>query len=404
MRLVAACLPKPSVGRKSFDLYGLAATFEAMIETREPTVGTAREGIWRVIARELRAAPPKARRQLLMSFLAVDLGIAVVVWDILKSDAAEAERLASVFLTIFGVTFLVVAQVLHQVSQGAECNAFSMPRAQSHRYHRAQVGIPLLALIAVILMSIAVGMLLPSIPDDSLFGAVAIFILAYVIYAARFVHLTTRFLHQHAAEQIEAAAQAQAQAVEAQLTALQSQMNPHFLFNALNTVAALVRTNGRAAEATVEHLADVLRRTLDRSRSGTGTVAEEVDYLRAYLAIEQERFGDRLQVDWRIAPEVVHQPLPPLALQPLVENAIRHGIGPRLEGGSITIEAVRSNGHVELAVADNGIGFPARHQEGTGLGNLRQRLRTLYGARSDLRIESSINGSRVTMIIPASDS
>jgi sensor histidine kinase YesM len=252
-----------------------------MIDRKDPKIATVRESIWRVIARELRAAPPRAKRQLLMSFLAIDLGIGVVVWDILKSDATEAVRLASVFLTIFGITFLVVAQVLHQVSQGAECSAFSMPRAHSRRYHQAQVGVPLLALIAVILMSISIGLLVPLMPGKPILAGVAVFILAYVVYAARFVHLTARFLHEHAAEQIEAAAKAQAEAVEAQLTALQSQMNPHFLFNALNTVAALVRTNGRAAEATVEHLADVLRRTLDRSRSGSGTVAEEVDYLRA---------------------------------------------------------------------------------------------------------------------------
>jgi sensor histidine kinase YesM len=374
-----------------------------MQHTPQSDVRKKEESTWRVILRELRNAPPRARRTLLISFLMIDAGIVVAVLDIFKTDRMEAHRLAAIFFTIFGVTFLVTAQVLHQVSQGRECHTFSMPRAQSHRYHRALVGVPLLGLIALILMSLGAGILLPTIPEKPGMSALFLIILCYVVFAARFVHLTARFLHQHAAEQTEAAARAQAQAVEAQLAALQSQMNPHFLFNALNTVAALVRTNGRAAEATVEHLADVLRRTLDRSRSGTGTIAEEIDYLRAYLAIEQERFGDRLQVNWRIAPETMQQVLPPLALQPLVENAIRHGIGPRLEGGSITIESARNNGHIELAVSDDGIGFPARHREGTGLGNLRQRLITLYGARHDLRIDSNREGSRVTVIIPASD-
>ncbi len=374
-----------------------------MQEAPERVVRSDGESTWRVILRELRAAPPRARRTLIMSFLIIDAGILLAVIDILRTTKPEAHRLVALFLTIFGVTFLVVAQVLHQVSQGVECRAFSMPRAQSHRYHRALVGIPLLALIAMVLMSLGAGVLLTAIPERPLLGGLAVIILGYVVYAGRFVHLTTRFLHRHAAEQTEAAARAQAQAVEAQLAALQSQMNPHFLFNALNTVAALVRTNGRAAEATVEHLADVLRRTLDRSRAGSGTVAEEIDYLRAYLAIEQERFGDRLQVRWQIGDETLEQPLPPLALQPLVENALRHGIGPRLEGGWITVEAAREKGHVQLTVSDSGIGFPARHREGTGLGNLRQRLHTLYGARYDLRIASSPAGSRVSVIIPATD-
>ena len=125
-----------------------------------------------------------------------------------------------------------------------------MPRAQSHRYHRAMVGVPFLALIAVILMSVGVGVLLPAIPDSPLLGGLALLVMGYIVFAARFVHLTARFLHRHAEEQTEAAIQARSEAVEAQLAALQSQMNPHFLFNALNTVAALVRTNGRAAEAT----------------------------------------------------------------------------------------------------------------------------------------------------------
>ncbi|MEX2282651.1 MAG: sensor histidine kinase [Gemmatimonadota bacterium] len=374
-----------------------------MPKTTERAARTDGDSTWRVILRELRSAPPKARRTLILSFLIIDLGILVVILDLFETARPEIHRLIAVFLAIFGLTFLVVAQVLHQVSQGRECTAFSMPRAQSHRYHRAMVGVPFLALIAVVLMSISVGVLLPAIPESPLLGALALLVMGYVVFAARFVHLTARFLHRHAEEQTEAAVQARSEAVEAQLAALQSQMNPHFLFNALNTVAALVRTNGRAAEATVEHLADVLRRTLDRSRAGSGTVGEEIDYLRAYLAIEQERFGNRLQVNWQIGPDTAEQSLPPLALQPLVENALRHGIGPRLEGGSITIATVRQNGDVELTVTDNGIGFPARHREGTGLGNLRQRLNTLYGARHDLRIVSSPTGSTVTVVIPATE-
>ena len=359
------------------------------------------EGTWRVIGRELKQAPRQARRALLVSFIGLDVGIAGIVLDIVTGTTPEEIiRLISVLVSIFGMAFLMVAQVLHQVSQGLECRSFTLPHINSQRYHRALVAVPLLATIAVILISIGIGILLTKAPDP-MFVALIVLMSAYLLYAARFVHLTTRFLHRHAAEQAEAAARAQAEAAQAQLSALQSQMNPHFLFNALNTVAALVRTNGRAAEATVEHLAEVLRRTLDRSQAAMGTVAEEIDYLRAYLAIEQERFGQRLHVDWQLDPEALPQRLPPLTLQPLVENALRHGIGARLEGGLIRIAAARNNGHLELRVSDNGIGFPLRHQEGTGLGNLRQRLRTLYGERGDLHIDSTTTGSVVTLTLPA---
>jgi two-component system, LytTR family, sensor kinase len=261
----------------------------------------------------------------------------------------------------------------------------------------------LLALIAVILLAISVGIMLPMVRRIPLVAGVVIMVAVYMLYAARFVYLTTQFLFRHAAEQVEAAARARAQATEAHLSALQAQMNPHFLFNALNTVAALVRTNGRAAEETVEHLAEVLRRTLDRSRSNTGSVADEIDYLKAYLAVEQQRYGARLQVQWSVDPATLDLQLPPLTLQPLVENALRHGIGSRLEGGRITIETVRSNGHLQLSVADDGAGFPARPREGTGLGNLRQRLQTLYANDQTLDIESSAEGTRVNIEIPASE-
>jgi sensor histidine kinase YesM len=362
------------------------------------------ESIWRLIARELRSAPRNARRMLIVSFLSFDAGLAVAIWDLVSgTNSEEAPRLLSIFFSMFGLSFLVVAQVLHQVSQGLECRTFALPRANSNRYHRALVAVPLLAVIAAILLAMSIGMLWIPALESPVLIVFQLVIFLYLIYAARFVHATTRFLNRHAAEQAEAAAKAQAQATEAQLAALQSQMNPHFLFNALNTVAALVRINGRAAEATVEHLAEVLRRTLDRARAGSGTVADEIEYLKAYLAIEQERFGERLQVDWRLDPAVLSQSLPPLALQPLVENALRHGIGSRLEGGTITIEAVRDNGNIELSVSDNGIGFPPRHHEGTGLSNLRQRLHTLYGETSRLDIASTGAGSRVNITLPASN-
>ena len=167
----------------------------------------------------------------------------------------------------------------------------------------------------------------------------------------------------------------------AQLAALQARMNPHFLFNALNTVASLVRSNPAAAEQVVENLSDVLRRTMERSAATMGTVEEEIDYVRSYLALEQERRDDRLHVVLNVEDAARSRALPPLVLQPLVENALRHGLGGRLTGGHIRISVRAALDETVVSVEDDGIGFPPNWREGTGLGNLRQRLRTLYGRR-----------------------
>ena len=383
-----------------------------------PVQPVERASAWQVIRSELTNAPRAAKRALIMSFLGFDVALARGLWDLLNDpNPGEAVRLFALFFAILGAAALVSAQVIHQLSQDRECKwligahvgrrgafiKFDFPKLESQKFHSALLGVPLLALIAVILLTVSIGIMLPMAVDKPWVGVLVLMVTAYMLLAARFLHLTTQFLFRHASEQAEAAARARAEATEAQLTALQAQMNPHFLFNALNTVAALVRTNGRAAEETVEHLAEVLRRTLDRSRSNTGSVADEIEFLKAYLAVEQQRYGARLQVQWSVDPATLNLHLPPLTLQPLVENALRHGIGSRLEGGRIEIETVRSNGHLQLTVSDDGAGFPARFREGTGLGNLRQRLQTLYSDHQSLDIESSPQGTRINIEIPASE-
>ena len=377
-----------------------------------------RPSAWRVIRQELAGAPRSAKRALILSFLGFDAALGLGVYDVLSGTSPdEVVRLSALFFAILGAAALVAAQVIHQLSQDRECKwlvgahvgrrgaflRFDFPKLDSQKFHSALLGVPLLALIAVILLTMSIGIMLPLVVRRPWVVLFVVMLSAYMLLAARFLHLTTQFLFRHASEQAEAAARAKAEATDAQLSALRAQMNPHFLFNALNTVAALVRTNGRAAEETVEHLAEVLRRTMDRTRSNSGSVADEIDYLKAYLAVEQQRYGARLQVEWSIDPATLNLNLPPLTLQPLVENALRHGIGSRLEGGRITIKTIRSNGHLQLAVADDGAGFPARFKEGTGLGNLRQRLQTLYDAEQSLDIESSAQGTRIDIEIPASE-
>ena len=237
-------------------------------------------------------------------------------------------------------------------------------------------------------------------PAGARFVATGLLYSVFLVFAALTVRDTTRFLYRFAAEQTEIAARARNEATEAQISALQAQMNPHFLFNALNTVASLVRTDARAAERTVENLSQVLRRTLDRSRRAVSTVGDEIDYLQAYLSVETERFGDRLSVHWDVDPDTRPLSLPPMTLQPLVENALKHGVGNRLDGGSLEIAARLDDDMLVVEVTDDGEGFSQGHAEGTGLSNLRKRLSTLYGDRSHVAVSSGTDGTRVAVTIP----
>jgi two-component system, LytTR family, sensor kinase len=131
------------------------------------------------------------------------------------------------------------------------------------------------------------------------------------------------------------------------------------------------------------------------------TVGAEIDYVRACLALEQERFGDRLRVEWAVDDRLTRVALPPLVLQPLVENALAHGLGAMADGGTIRIDVAGNDEAMTLSVADDGPGFPASVVQRTGLGNLRERLATLYGQRASLRLEStSSGGARVAVVIP----
>jgi signal transduction histidine kinase len=204
------------------------------------------------------------------------------------------------------------------------------------------------------------------------------------------------------------AATAEADADRARITALQAQMNPHFLFNALNTVASLVGTDGARARRTVESLSGMLRHTLERSTQPLTTVEEELQFVRDYLDIERERFGSRLQVTYSIDPETASLAVPTMSLQPLVENAIKHAVTNRLEGGHIQIAASRRveglGGGLRLSVEDDGPGFARGSEDGTGLGNLRARLRSLYGPAAELVTETMPTGARVSVTIPPSPS
>jgi signal transduction histidine kinase len=193
-------------------------------------------------------------------------------------------------------------------------------------------------------------------------------------------------------------------ATEAELKALKAQINPHFLFNTLNTIAELIHINPAQAEATVERLAEMFRYVLAGSERGLAPLEEELAFVDGYLEIERARFGERLRVTREVAPEALSVPVPSLILQPLVENAIRHGRG---DDGSVdlTIRVWPHDDEVVIAIADLGPGMDPRHKvgegQGVGLRNVDERLRKTYAEEYGLEIAANEpRGTVVTIRIP----
>jgi signal transduction histidine kinase len=191
---------------------------------------------------------------------------------------------------------------------------------------------------------------------------------------------------------------------QAELRALQAQMEPHFLFNTLSNVASLVDEDPARARRLVERLTALLRRSLDRTRSGATTLGDELELVRDYLEIQALRMDGRLRWCTTVEPELERTPLPPLLIQPLVENAVLHAVEPSATGGRIEIRVTRDDdGRLQIAVTDDGPGLGSGSGgAGTGLANVRERLRALYGADARLSVtERAEGGVRAMVLLPA---
>ena len=192
------------------------------------------------------------------------------------------------------------------------------------------------------------------------------------------------------------------EAALANLRALQAQIEPHFLFNTLANVTSLIDPDPAKARRMLESFIRFLRSSLGATRAESTTLADEGELMAAYLDVLQIRMGERLRFEIDIPPELHAFQLPPMLLQPVVENAIRHGLEPKMDGGVVKVRARREGGAVVIEISDSGAGFAAMTRGGVGLTNLRDRLRLLYGERASLAIgESEGGGARVTMTLPA---
>jgi LytS/YehU family sensor histidine kinase len=195
-------------------------------------------------------------------------------------------------------------------------------------------------------------------------------------------------------------------AARSELKALKAQINPHFLFNALNSISALISIDPDAAQGTLERLAGIFRGTLLASEKESVPFAKELELIHAYLDVERARFGERLSVRQDVTDEARDAPVPPLILQPVVENAVRHGISPSVDGGTVSIRAIVADGALTVTVEDDGSGVDSDDVEdllsrGYGLRNVRDRLNARFGAGDWFHLEGGAGkGTKVRLVIP----
>ncbi len=229
---------------------------------------------------------------------------------------------------------------------------------------------------------------------------------AFIFYALVLTFGQAMNYYKQFREEELRASRLEAQLSRAQLDALKMQLHPHFLFNALNSISALQMENTEAAQEMTARLGDFLRMTLENIGTNEVTLEREIEFLECYLDIEKVRFGRRLATNIEIAPEVLDCKVPNLILQPLVENAIRHGLSKQLTAGRINIHAGRENGWLKVEIADNGKGIENKNLDkaltsGLGLSNTRARLEQIYGDNFRFSLQNAAEGGLlVTLRLP----
>jgi LytS/YehU family sensor histidine kinase len=233
--------------------------------------------------------------------------------------------------------------------------------------------------------------------DNRLVVAIAISLFAGVAGNWYFFNRERVAKLQLAAETIERGA------VEARLKLLQAQIEPHFLFNTLANLHTLIASDPARAQKMLEHLNDYLRATLNAARRDSGTLGEEFALLRGYLEVLAIRMGPRLAFTLSLPEDLSGFRMPPMLLQPLVENAVKHGLEPKIDGGRVDVSASRIDGSLVVQIADTGLGLGNSSTKGTGVGlaHVRARVAATYGAKGSVKIEDRSDGVTTTVTLPA---
>jgi two-component system, LytTR family, sensor kinase len=226
-----------------------------------------------------------------------------------------------------------------------------------------------------------------------------------IVYALILIFTYAMDARERMARQMMETARLSEELSKSQLAALRQQIEPHFMFNTLHSITGLVRDyKNDAAVSMIVGLSEFLRRALEDSHRSQVTLAEEVEYLQRYLEIQKVRFGERLQVSMDIPAELLRAQVPNLLLQPLVENAIKHGIAKRAAGGIVRVTGANPNGKLCLSIYNDGPDLPTDERAartGVGIGNLRTRLHILHGKESDLKLNHTATGAvEVVVTLP----
>ncbi|HEY0017991.1 MAG TPA: histidine kinase [Longimicrobium sp.] len=262
-----------------------------------------------------------------------------------------------------------------------------------------QLALAALAAVAQSVIYIAVTAAVRTLPPELTFGqAVGMqlrgsFLLGVQTYAGLALLLHGLRYQRALREREVAQSRLETQLAQARLTALRAQLNPHFLFNTLHSVSALMARDVPGARQMLTRLSDLLRLALETGADQECTLREEMEFVGHYIAIQEIRFRDRLQVSWEVGPDALEARVPRLLLQPLVENAIEHALDPHEERTRVRIAAARADGRLRLVVEDDGPGAGgAAVRERIGLGNTRARLAGLYGDAGTLEVRPSASG------------
>ena len=364
------------------------------------TNGTVRPpATWRLLLAELRTLTPRQRWEVVATN-AMPLSIGLLAMTERESGVAS-NAWVLLLVGLAGLlnapgTILLHARLARAKADGGEPDELEVLRTQ------ALLSVPVLAAAALLVAGIGLGLLLSTPPTDG--GRRALYTVLMAMVALSGFHGVKqgcRALHDAAKAEARENWRAQVAAAIAKFAAIQAQMSPHFLFNSLNAIAALIRREPAVAERMTEDLEALLRRTTIRSQLIRTTMAEELSFVRAYLELEARRWGERLTVRWDEAEGVGVYEVPPFVLQPLVENSLKHGIGERVEGGTISVAVSLREGRLRMVVEDDGVGFPRTFEVGVGIGNLRKRLALFAADEGVLDIERGLRGSRVVVELPA---
>lgn len=225
-------------------------------------------------------------------------------------------------------------------------------------------------------------------------------ILSYFFYSKSRLRVTEEEIQQERIKRLSS----EKEALEANLRLLQAQIEPHFLFNTLSNILSLIDTDPANGKSMLVDLIHYLRTSLSRTFPDPTTLDQEMDMIKAYLSIQKIRMGERLHFKIELPDAVRQHPFPPMLLQPLVENAVKHGLEPKMEGGEIMIKAMEEDDLIRIEVMDTGCGFSSHHKAGVGIGNVRERIELLYGEKGRLVIEENKpNGVRAIIEVPKHD-